>query len=51
MTDTRYIHPNVFTVAPGTAFLPAVVRALLDGTLVKGFAWDGNPMSLARATI
>lgn len=51
MTDTRYIHPNVFTVAPGTAFLPAVARALLDGTLVKGFAWDGDPMSLARATI
>ncbi len=46
-----YSHRRVFTVPPGIAFLPAVADALLDGRLVPGFAWNGDPMSLARATI
>lgn len=51
VSETRYIHPNVFTVAPGTSFLPAVAQSLLDGTLLKDFRWTGDPMALARATI
>ncbi|MCR9122122.1 MAG: double-strand break repair protein AddB [Phyllobacteriaceae bacterium] len=51
MTHTRYIHPNVFTVAPGAPFLPAIADGLLNGTVVDGFTFDGDPMALARATI
>jgi ATP-dependent helicase/nuclease subunit B len=51
VTETRYIHPNVFTVAPGAPFLPAIAGGLLNGTLVDGFVFDGDPMALARATI
>jgi len=48
---SRYRQPTVFTVPPGTAFLGAVAEALLAGRLVEGFAWTGDPMALARATI
>jgi len=51
VTQTRYIHPNVFTVAPGAAFLPTIADGLLAGELIGGFAFDGDPMALARATI
>lgn len=51
LTQTHYVHPNVFTVAPGAAFLPAIAEGLLEGTLVDGFVFDGDPMALARATI
>ncbi|MBO6637069.1 MAG: double-strand break repair protein AddB [Roseitalea sp.] len=51
VTETRYVHPNVFTVAPGAPFLPAIADGLLDGRLIDGFAFDGDPMGLARAAI
>lgn len=51
MTQNRYVHPKVFTVAPGAPFLPAIADGLLEGTLVDGFTFDGDPMALARATI
>lgn len=49
--SARYAHPSVFTVAPGVPFLKAVARALLDGHLVEDFAWEGDPLALAQATI
>ncbi len=46
-----YKQPNVFTVDPSEPFLNTVAAALCDGRLVEGFAFDGNPLELARATI
>ncbi len=42
---------RVFTIPASVPFLPTLVKALLDGTLVAGFAPRGQPLELARATI
>ncbi|WP_127090817.1 double-strand break repair protein AddB [Aquabacter cavernae] len=42
---------HLFTIAPSTPFLPALAQALLDGTLVPGFAPRGDPFALASATL
>jgi ATP-dependent helicase/nuclease subunit B len=43
--------PRVFTIAASAAFVPTLVRALRDGTLVEGFSDTGDPLALASATI
>jgi ATP-dependent helicase/nuclease subunit B len=45
--------PRVFTIPASVPFLPTLIRALLDGTLVPGFApaHDRDPLALAGATI
>jgi ATP-dependent helicase/nuclease subunit B len=43
--------PRVFSIPPGTAFLPTLADALLSGRLVPDFRHDGDPMRLASATI
>src|ERR1700676_543276 len=45
--------PRVFTIPASVPFLPTLIRALLDGTLVPGFALarDSDPLALASATI
>ncbi|MDZ7823489.1 MAG: double-strand break repair protein AddB [Ahrensia sp.] len=46
-----YIRPNIFTIEPGQPFLATLVEALCNGVLVPNFKFDGEPLSLARATI
>ncbi len=43
--------PRVFTIPPSVPFLPALVRALTDGRLVRGFAPGADPLALAAATL
>jgi ATP-dependent helicase/nuclease subunit B len=44
--------PKIFTIAPGTPFLPALVDALQSGTLIPDYPVDPkDPMALAQATI
>ncbi|MCR4265702.1 double-strand break repair protein AddB [Nitratireductor sp. ZSWI3] len=43
--------PNVFSIPPGVPFLPAMADALLDGRLVSGFRFDGDPLALADVTV
>jgi ATP-dependent helicase/nuclease subunit B len=47
--------PRVFTIPTSAPFLPVLIRALLDGTLVKGFApslgGKSDPLALASATL
>ncbi len=44
--------PRVFTIPPSAPFLPTLIKALLDGTLVPGFpAQARDPLALADATI
>ncbi len=49
--------PRVFTIPASVPFLPTLIRALLDGTLVAGFApardagHGRDPLALACATI
>lgn len=43
--------PKVFTIPPGTRFLPTLTDALMSGRLVPGFPDPADPASLARATI
>jgi ATP-dependent helicase/nuclease subunit B len=45
--------PRVFTIPASVPFLPTLIRALLDGRLVPGFApaRDSDPLALASATI
>ena len=42
---------NVFTIAPGAAFLKSFVAALLDGRIVAGFSRALGPLDMAQATI
>ncbi len=42
---------RVLTIAPGAHFLPTLAAALLDGRLVPGFRYDGDPLALASATV
>jgi len=44
-------HSRVFSIPPGAPFLPILVEALLDGTLVEGFRPQRDPLMLADATI
>ena len=43
--------PHVFTIPASVPFLPALIRALLDGRLVENFPKAGDPLSLATATL
>jgi ATP-dependent helicase/nuclease subunit B len=43
--------PRVFTIPASTPFVPTLIRALLDGTLVPGFPAGRGPLALAGATI
>lgn len=43
--------PRVFSIPPGTPFLETVAHNLCAGKIVEGFAFDGNPLVLADATI
>ncbi|MBS7543393.1 double-strand break repair protein AddB [Ancylobacter oerskovii] len=42
---------RVFTIPASAPFLPVLAEALLDGTLVPGFAPRGDPLALASATV
>jgi ATP-dependent helicase/nuclease subunit B len=44
--------PRVFTIPASVPFLPTLIKALLDGTLVPGFApaQCGDPLALGSAT-
>lgn len=42
---------RVFSIPPGAPFLPTLAEALLDGSLIPGFRFDGDPLALADATI
>src|SRR5215831_8674908 len=42
---------RVFTIPPSVPFLPTLVRALVDGELVPGFAPGADPLALTAATI
>jgi ATP-dependent helicase/nuclease subunit B len=43
--------PKVFTIPPSVPFVPTLVRALFDGTLVPGFPPTHEPLALAHATL
>ncbi|HEY2136352.1 MAG TPA: double-strand break repair protein AddB, partial [Xanthobacteraceae bacterium] len=43
--------PRVFTIPSSVPFLPALVRALVGGELVPGFAPASDPLTLATATL
>src|SRR3989442_5415279 len=43
--------PRVFTIAASTPFVPTLIRALIDGTLVPGFPAARDPLALADATL
>src|ERR1700722_6992524 len=42
---------RVFTIPASVSFLPALVRALVDGELVPGFAPSADPLALTTATL
>ncbi len=42
---------RVFTIPASVPFLPTLVRALVDGALVPGFAPGGDPLALTTATL
>ena len=43
--------PRVFTIPASTPFVPALIDALLGGTLVAGFPASDDPLALANATL
>jgi len=43
--------PRVFTIPASAPFVPTLIRALLDGTLVGGFPAARDPLALADATL
>src|SRR5580693_8969923 len=43
--------PRVFTIPASVPFLPTLVRALVDGALVPGFAPSADPLALTAATL
>ncbi|MEP4419908.1 MAG: double-strand break repair protein AddB, partial [Nitratireductor sp.] len=43
--------PRLFSIPPGAAFLPTLAEALLNGTLVEDFIFDGDPLALADVTL
>ena len=44
-------NPRVFTIPASAPFVPTLIRALVDGTLVPGFPADEGPLALADATL
>src|ERR1700682_6020433 len=42
---------RVFTIPASVPFLPALVRALVDGELVPGFAPSSDPLALCAAPL
>jgi ATP-dependent helicase/nuclease subunit B len=51
MTADSSRSPRVFTIPASVPFLPALVRALVDGELVPGFAPSADPLALTAATL
>jgi ATP-dependent helicase/nuclease subunit B len=43
--------PRVFTIPASMPFVPTLIRALVDGTLVPGFPAARDPLALADATL
>jgi ATP-dependent helicase/nuclease subunit B len=43
--------PRVFTIPASAPFVPTLIGALRDGSLVEGFADTGDPLALASATL
>jgi len=43
--------PNVFNIPASAPFLPTLIEALRDGTLVPGFPAGGDPLALSHATL
>src|SRR5262252_4866172 len=43
--------PRVFTIPASVPFVPTLIRALVDGTLVPGFPAARDPLALADATL
>src|SRR5215510_323489 len=43
--------PRVFTIPAATPFVPTLIRALVDGTLVSGFPTGRDPLAVAAATL
>src|SRR5260370_3655517 len=43
--------PRVFPIPTSAPFLPVLIRALIDGTLVPGFPAGHHPLALAGATL
>jgi ATP-dependent helicase/nuclease subunit B len=43
--------PRVFTIPASVPFLPTLVRTLVDGELVPGFAPGADPLALGAATL
>ncbi|MFC5385890.1 double-strand break repair protein AddB [Aquamicrobium segne] len=50
-TTTGLIIPRVFSIPPGTPFLPTLASTLLAGKLVPDFHFEGDPLALADVTI
>jgi len=42
---------NVFNIPASAPFLPTLIEALRDGTLVPGFPAGGDPLELSRGTL
>ncbi len=49
--DSPWHSPRVFTIPASAPFVPTLIRALLDGTLVEGFPAARDPLALAGATL
>lgn len=43
--------PNVYTIAPGSSFIPTLVTAFLDDTMGIGVSRSSDPLRFADATI
>jgi ATP-dependent helicase/nuclease subunit B len=43
--------PRVFTIPASTPFVPTLIKELIGGRLVPGFAPDRDPLALASATL
>jgi ATP-dependent helicase/nuclease subunit B len=43
--------PRVFNIPASVPFLPVLIKALRDGTLVPGFPASADPLELSRATL
>src|SRR5262249_45059870 len=43
--------PRVFTIPASAPFVPTLIGALIDGTLVPGFPAAPDPLALAQATL
>ena len=43
--------PRVFTIPASAPFVPTLIGALRDGTLIEGFPDTGDPLALASATL